>query len=172
MEDKRLFGTVEEGQCLRVVGFHGNGFRPGVGVNGIAGDGIFLGHNNRSHHAVDADFAVFVREILPRAGDLPVFIGHGCSVRVVNAELDAGEGLARLTVLLDNHKTACLAVPEYHFQHIPGGNRAGLGRSVQHITGDSFRLPHVHGHTRLEILHPDFAGGIRSRFQPPRRVRL
>ena len=156
-----LLRTVEEGYRLRIVRLHGDGFRPGVRVNRIAGNRVFLGYDNRSDYAADTDFSVFVREVLAFAGSLSVVVGDGLAVRVHNLELDSGKRLTRFAVLLENDKIALFPVAEGHFQHVGVGNRRGFRRSVEDVSGHSFGFAYRNRHARFEILNPDFAVGVR-----------
>ena len=63
LDRQRLLRRVVEGERLAVVGSYNNGLRPCPLVNGIAGERLRLGHDQRAGDAHDRDHAVGVRFI-------------------------------------------------------------------------------------------------------------
>ena len=84
------------------------------GVNGVAGDGLRLRHNQRAHHAVDLDLTVPVGIVDPVAGDVAILIRDILSSGSGHAEGNSLQRLSCQGIPLVNDQAAGLRVGDDH----------------------------------------------------------
>ena len=127
-------GVIVKIQALGIVGIDHYGLGSGSFVDGVAGDGFHLRHNQRTGDTVDDDLAILIGVVKAVAGNLTALIGDKLAGSSGDLEDNAFQRGLLIGTQLVNDQCASLLVPEGQGLCIIGVHHHSLGSAVQHIT--------------------------------------
>ena len=135
-------GVIVKIQALGIVGIDHYGLGSGSFVDGVAGDGFHLRHNQRTGDTVDDDLAILIGVVQAVAGNLTALIGDKLTGSSGDLEDNAFQGSLLIGTQLINDQCSSLLVPEGQGLGVVGVYYDSLGSAVQDIAGK--RLGFLH----------------------------
>ena len=132
LDDQGRAGGVIERKCLGVVGIHDHSLGLRRGIDGVAGDGSHLGHDQRTYDAIDGDFAVLIGIVETIAADPAILVRHIFTRRSCDLKSHAFQRLAVQRVLLQDDQRTGFGVFHDHGLGVAVLSNDYIGRSRIH----------------------------------------
>ena len=132
LNDQGRAGGVIERERLGVVGIHDYGLRLRRGIDGVAGDGSHLSHDQCTYDAIDCDLAVLIGIVETIAADPAILVRHIFTRRSCDFESDPFQRLSVQRVLLQDDQGAGFGVLHDHGLGVAVLSNDYIGRSRIH----------------------------------------